>query len=81
MLGILDCLPGNSFSLMTAVFINAFLDHFINALFEHKLEVYDHGILNGRFRVGWCVQALPRAAEVARLRQTGRQRRGHQNQK
>jgi len=70
---------------MIAVFINAFFDCFINALLEHELEVYDLGILNGRFgveaRIEVGVFRLPRAAEMARLRQAGRQRRGHENQK
>jgi hypothetical protein len=54
---------------MTAVFINAFFDCFINALLEHELEVYDLGILNGRFgveaRIEVGVFRLPRAAEMA----------------
>jgi hypothetical protein len=62
---------------MIAVFINAFFDCFINALLEHELEVYDLGILNRRFgveaRIEVGVFRLPRAAEMARLRQAGRQ--------
>jgi hypothetical protein len=58
---------------------------FINALLKHELKVYNLSILNKRFEVEARIEVgvfrLPRAAEMARLRQAGRQRRGHENQK